>query len=160
MEQVNWMILPISALIPLVIGYIWYHPKVFGNRIATNFTLKWSIGKIALIYLLSLLFSYVLSLVSIHQIGIFQLFFMEPSFADASSEFRTVVNDFMAKYGGRHRTFGHGFIHGLESSAFFGLAFLGITALLEGKPFKQIWMPLGFIVLCGSLMAGLNCAFF
>lgn len=165
MEQANWFILPISALIPLVIGFIYYHPKVFGTRMkkitgADTFGGKPTIGKIALIYLFSLLFSYVLSLNSIHQIAIFQLFFMDPSIADASSEFSTFTADFISKYGERHRSLGHGLLHGAEASLCYGLAALGINAILNGKPLSQIWVNLGFCVLCGSLMAGLNCAFF
>ncbi len=31
MEGVNWLSLVISTLIPTIIGFIYYHPKVFGN---------------------------------------------------------------------------------------------------------------------------------
>lgn len=166
MDLFNFYILPISALVPLIIGYIWYQPNVFGNKLATttgatieSIQLPKSIGKIALIYLFSLLLSYIMTLVSVHQIGVFQLFFMDASFADTSSEFRTFTNDFLAKYGTRHKTFGHGMVHGAEASFFFSLAILGISALLTGKSLKSIWVHVGFWVVCCSLMAGINCAF-
>ena len=31
MAQANWWLIPIAALIPLILGNIWYHKKVFGN---------------------------------------------------------------------------------------------------------------------------------
>ncbi len=162
----NFYILPISAFIPLIIGFIWYQPNAFGNRLANTtgesieqITKPKSIGQIALIYLLGLFLSYVMTLVSVHQIGVFQLFFLEESFADTSSEFRRFTNDFLAQYGTRHRTFGHGMIHGAEASFLFSLAILGISALLTGKSLKSIWIHVGFWVLTCSLMAGVNCAF-
>ncbi len=166
MELFNFYILPISAFIPLIIGFIWYRPNVFGTRLADTtgepieqISQPKSIGQIGLIYLFSLLLSYIMLAVSVHQIGVFQLFFLDPSFADASSEFKTFMTDFLAQYGSRHRTFGHGMIHGAEASFFFSLAILGISALLTGKSLKSIWVHVGFWVLTCSLMAGVNCAF-
>ena len=166
MDLFNFYILPISALIPLILGFVWYQPKVFGTRLVNNIgesieqiTLPKSIGKIGLIYLFGLFLSYIMTLVSVHQIGVFQLFFMDASFADTSSEFRTFTNDFLAQYGTRHKTFGHGMVHGAEASFFFSLAILGINALLTGKSLKSIWVHVGFWVVCCSLMAGINCAF-
>lgn len=162
----SFYILPISAFIPLILGFIWYRPNVFGTRLANatgesieQITQPKSFGKIALIYLFSLLLSYIMMLVSVHQIGVFQLFFLDASFAEASSEFRTYTNEFLTEYGSRHRTFGHGMIHGAEASFFFGLATLGTSALLTGKPLKSIWIHLGFWVIACSLVAGINCAF-
>ena len=31
MENINWLALAVAALSTLVIGFIWYHPKVFGT---------------------------------------------------------------------------------------------------------------------------------
>ena len=31
MENINWLALVVAALSILVIGFIWYHPKVFGT---------------------------------------------------------------------------------------------------------------------------------
>ena len=166
MELFNFYVLPLSAFIPLIVGFIWYQPNVFGQRLADTtgesiqqISQPKSFGNIALIYLFGLLLSYIMTLVSVHQIGVFQLFFLDASFADTSSEFRTFTNDFLAQYGSRHRTFGHGIIHGAEASFFFSLAILGISALLTGKSLKTIWIHVGFWVVTCSLMAGINCAF-
>ena len=29
--SMNWLAIIVSALVPLIIGAIWYHPKVFGS---------------------------------------------------------------------------------------------------------------------------------
>ncbi len=166
MELFNFYILPISAFIPLILGFIWYRSNVFGTRLADTtgdsieqITQPKSFGKIALIYLFSLLLSYIMTLLSVHQIGVFQLFFLESSFVVTSSEFRKFTDSFLSQYGTRHRTFGHGMIHGAEASFCFSLAILGISALLTGKPLKSIWVHIGFWVTACSLVAGVNCAF-
>ncbi len=164
MEQANWFIIPIIAFLPLILGFVWYHPKVLGNKLAqiNNEPLiqNRSVGKMLLIYLLSILLAYILTLMSVHQSAIFQLFFMDPDLANDSSQYSVFINEFMEKYGDRHRSFGHGLIHGAEASLLFGLAFFGITTLMQNKPLKLIWIHLGFWIVCCSLMAGLSCEFF
>ena len=167
MGQANWLIIPISALIPVILGFIWYHPIVLGKTLAKNtgrsiaeITPSRSIGKIALTYLFSFLLSYILTLVSVHQAGVFQLFFLDPSFSEPGSEFAKVVQEFMDKYGDRHRTFGHGLIHGAEFGVFTGLAAFGVTALSTGKSLKSIWVHLGFWIVCCALIASVNCGLF
>jgi len=164
MEQANWFIIPIAALVPLILGLIWYHPNVLGTKLAQITgeppVKNRSIGKMALIYLFSILLAYILTLMSVHQSAIFQLFLMDPELANANSEYNVFINNFMETYGDRHRSFGHGLIHGAEAGLMLGLAFLGITTLLQNKPFKIIWIHLIFWILCCSLMAGLTCAFF
>lgn len=164
MEQANWLIIPIAAFLPLILGFIWYHPNVLGTKLAQindePIVKNRSIGKMVLIYLFSILLAYILTLMSVHQSAIFQLFFMDPELANADSKYSTFINEFMATYGDRHRSFGHGMVHGAEAGFMFGLALLGITTLLQNKPLKRIWIHLVFWTLCCSLMAGLTCAYF
>ena len=164
MEQANLFIIPIAAFLPLILGFVWYHPNVFGTKLAQingeTILQRPTIGKMVAIYFLSILLAYILTLMSVHQSAIYQLFFMEPELANANSEFNVFINDFMKTYGDRHRSFGHGMIHGAEASLLFGLAFFGITTLMQNKPFKLIWIHLLFWIVCCSLMAGLLCEFF
>lgn len=164
MAQANWFIIPLVAFLPLILSYVWYHPNAMGSRLAAitgeQIQVERSIGKMLLIYLFSVLLAYILTLMSVHQSGIFQLFFMDPEIANENSKYSLFIKEFMAEYGDRHRSFGHGMIHGAEAALFWGLAFFGVTSLVQNKPFKQVWIHLGFWVPCCSLMAGLLCAFF
>lgn len=164
MEQANWLIIPITALLPLIIGYIWYHPKVFGTKLSVisgePVIEKLSFRNIGLIYFFSILLAYVLTLMSVHQSAIYQLFFMDPELANTNSEYYLFIEEFMSKYGGRHRSFGHGMIHGAEAGLLFGLALIGITTLMQNKPLKQVWIHIIFWVVCCSLMGGVLCEFF
>ncbi len=164
MEQANWYIIPITAFLPLILGYVWYHPNVLGQKLADingeTIAGKKSWGKIILIYIFSFLLAYVLTLMSVHQSAIFQLFFMDPELANTQSEYSAFINEFMEKYGHRHRSFGHGMIHGAEAGLMFGLALIGITTLMQNKSLKSVWIHIVFWVLCCSLMGGMTCAFF
>jgi len=164
MEEANWLILPIAAILPLALGYIWYHPSVLGTKLSQvtgePLVKNRPIGKLVLIYLFSLLLAYVLMFMSVHQSAIFQLFFMDPALADANSQFSLFIKEFTETYGDRHRTFGHGVIHGAEAGLFWGLALLGITTLMQNKSLKSIWIHLVFWIVCCGLMGGVICQFF
>ena len=161
MAQANWLILPIAALFPLILGYVWYHPKIFGTKLSqlTGEVMAGnrSVGQTILIYSFSLVLAYILTLLSVHQSAIYQLFFMDPELTDINSKYNLFIKEFMAEYGDRHRSFGHGMIHGAEAGLVLGLAFIGIPTLMQNKPLKPIWIHLGFWILCCSLMAGLVC---
>ncbi len=166
MPSLNWFMLPVAAFVPLIIGFIYYHPKVFGTRLA-NLTDKpidqilgnRTPGRLILIYVFSLFWAYLLTFASVHQSAIFQLFFMDPSLADANHEYNQFISEFMSKYGDRHRSFSHGVIHGAENGLVWGIGFLGITTILQGKPLKPMWIHLGFGIICCALMGGLICEF-
>ena len=69
MEQPNLWILPVAAIIPLALGFIWYNPKVFGNawmkaaEISEERAKSGNMLKIfGLTYLFSLFAAYVLNI--------------------------------------------------------------------------------------------------
>ena len=106
-------------------------------------------------YLLSVLAAVAVSGMVIHQGGVFQM--MMPDAAVPGSEAQQMFNDLMAKYGGYHRSFKHGFIHGGFTAVFFVLPFIGINALFERRSWKYIWIHLGYWFITLGLMGGLLC---
>ena len=167
MEQPNLWILPVAAIIPLALGFIWYNPKVFGNawmkaaEISEERAKSGNMLKIfGLTYLFSLFAAYVLTTLSVHQASLFGLFLGDPTLEVANSEINEFLSDFMATYGDRHRSFGHGIIHGLESGLLLGLPFIGINTLFERRPMKYMWIHVGFWMLCFALMGGIICCYF
>lgn len=84
----------------------------------------------------------------------------EPSLNDPNSAFSVFINDFMTNYGDRHRTFGHGIIHGIELSLLLGLTFIGVQSLFERRPFKYTMIHVGYWVVCFGIMGGILCAYF
>ena len=167
MEQPNWWILFVSAFIPVIIGFFWYHPSILGRSWAEEAGLSQEdstsgsrIKRIGLLYLFSLLGSFTFSSLVVHQSGVVQLFLMDPDMADPGSAVGQYVNDFMANYGDRHRSFGHGFIHGIEGGLFVGLMMIASLAIFERKSWKYITINLGYWIVSLSLMGGLMCAYF
>lgn len=166
MPQINWYFFFITALFPIILGAIYYNPKVMGKAwlSAAGLTQEEVMGgnmtkTLLLSYLFGLFLSYILFIFSVHQSSMYQLFLHEPGLAEAGSEINTMISDFMTKYGEKHRTFGHGVIHGMELCFMMSLALIGISSLHERKPMKYMWIHVFFWVICGGLMGGVLCAF-
>ena len=164
--ETNFVIFFVAALVPMVIGFIWYNPNVFGKAWmdASGVTEEQAkSGNMPVIfgvsYVLSLFLAFGLYSVVIHQAGLFSLLVGEPGFADAGSEINTYFSDFMAKYGTKHRTFGHGALHGAIGGFLTALPIIGTNALFERKGFKYIWVNVGYWIVTITLMGGVICAF-
>lgn len=160
----NWYIPFLAALIPLVIGFIWYNPKVFGTAWmnASGMTEEKAKGAnmpliFGLTYLFSLMMCLVISSSSIHQFHLFSLFAGNPDFKTDGSETQMVLQGLMEKYGTNFRTFKHGVFHGVLLGLFIGLPIIGINALFERKGFKYIAINVGYFIVSIALMGGLLC---
>ena len=160
------MIVALAALLPLLIGFIWYHPKVFGNawmaaagvspESARNANMALIFG---LTYLMSFIAAFLLQPIVIHQFSIMSILVDEPGFTDPASEVGTYFANFMDKYGNNFRTFKHGALHGTITGLLFVTPIFTVNALFERKGFKYIAINGGFWTVCLALMGGVICAF-
>lgn len=162
----NYAFLFVAALIPLVIGSVWYHPKVFGTVWANVADMTEEKIKNAnmlvifgLTYVLSVLAAFVISMLVIHQAHVYSVLMSEPSLMEEGSELNLYVKDFMEKYGNNYRTFGHGAFHGFFTGLFLAMPVLAVNALFERKGFKYIAINAGYWMVSFALMGGLLCAF-
>ncbi len=149
----------VSALIPLLIGFVYYHPKVFGNfwmRVAevSEDKLKTGnfVGILIMTYVLGFLISALMMSMVIHQMHVFSLFAELP-------DKDTLGADFLAKYGTLFRTFKHGAFHGVLTAVLFVTPIIGINAMFERRGFKYIMVHSGFWIISFALMGGLICQF-
>ncbi len=163
MEYNNWVWF-VAAVIPILLGYAWYHPAVFGQswmKSAGLFESDLHRGRMGVIlgltYFFSLLIARALAGIVIHQDGFFALFAMEYSAGD--TEIRTLVDDILNTYGDKHRHFGHGVLHGGIAALFFAVPAMAINALFERRPWKYSLIHAGYWFLCLALMGGLICQF-
>ena len=159
----NFYMFFIAGLIPLVIGAIWYNPKVFGNAwMKTNkFTPEYAGGGnmaviFGLTYLFSVMLAFILSSIVIHQGGAFSMMF--PEIMESGSAAQQEFNNLMVTYGENSRSFGHGVIHGIMVAVFFVLPITAIIALFERRGAKYVLIHLGYWALCLALMGGLICS--
>jgi len=164
--EINFLIIFIASLVPLVMGFIWYNPKVFGKAwmAATGITEESAKkANMPLIFGLTLLFSFMLAMIMqslvIHQFGVFSLLSHQPDFANADSEPSILFKRIMELYGNSYRTFKHGAFHGTLAGIFVALPILGTNALFERKGIKYITINCGYWAVSMGLMGGIICAF-
>jgi hypothetical protein len=164
--KVNFLIILVAALIPMIMGFIWYNKNVFGKAWMnatgiTDDTMKG--GNMALVFGLSFFLSFLLAMslqfIVIHQWSMYSILANEQGIKDPASEVSIMLQNFMAKYGTNFRTFKHGALHGTLTGIMIALPILGTNALFERKGFKYIAINAGYWIVTLALMGGVICAF-
>lgn len=163
--ETNWIALVVAAIIPLIVGGIWYHPKVMGTAwmqasgITEEQIRSGNMAKIfGLTFLFSLMLATFMNVWVVHQYAINSILMNEPGFGDPNSEIGLFISDFMAKYGINFRTFSHGATHGIIATLFFAFPLLAINAQFERQSWKYILIHTGYWMITLALMGGLICA--
>lgn len=162
--QINfYLTMAISTLVPLVVGFIWYHPKVFGN--AWKQTLGISEEKLkegfnpllvfGLTIVLGFFISFTLSGMVIHQMGFFQM--LQNHFTEPTTQ--QLFGEVMQTYGNEFRTFKHGALHGGIAAVTLALPLICINALYERKNAQYIAINVGYWLVSFILMGGIICQF-
>lgn len=166
MMKINFLILMLSALVPLVMGFIWYNQKVFGNawmKVAEVNEEKMKGANMLLVFILTFVFSFLISFVLqsivIHQWSVYSVVMNEEALKDPNSELSVMLSNFMEKYGNNFRTFKHGVLHGVITGFMLVLPILSINAMFERKGFKYIAINAGYWIITLGLMGGIICGF-
>ena len=162
----NFIAIAAASILPLLIGFLWYNPKTFGNawmKEAEMTEEKMKNANMILIFGVTILFSIFLSLglysMVIHQPHIYSTLINEPAFQDPNSDLSIMVKDFMNLYGNNFRTFKHGAFHGLIGSILVILPVISVNALFERKSFKYILITWGLWATCMILIGGIISAY-
>lgn len=163
--EINFLVLLAATFVPLVIGFIWYNPKVFGNAWmqATGMTEEKAKGaNMVVMFGLTILFAFLIAFmmqsVVIHQFSVFGILSQQPDYADANSESSGMFKRFMELYGNSYRTFKHGAFHGTLAALFLIIPTMGTNALFERKGFKYLAINGGYWIVSLALMGGIICA--
>ncbi len=158
----NFYMFFVAGLIPLLVGFVYYNPKVFGNAWmkSLGYTEEDLTGaNMGLIFLFSYLFAcmlaFILSSMVIHQTQVFSMMF--PDIFESGSAAQENFKALMDTYGDRHRSFGHGAAHGLMAALFIVLPIMGTNALFERRSWKYIGINFFYWLICLALMGGLLC---
>ncbi len=157
--EINWISLLLAAASTLVVGFIWYNPKVFGTIWMKESGMteeKMKGANMALIFGMSFfyafLISFVLQMAVIHQYGALGMIGGDTTKALPS------YNAFMADYGNAYRYFRHGALHGFMTGLLLALPLIGTNALYERRSFKYVLVTGGFWIVCCTIMGGIICA--
>lgn len=153
----------VTALIPLVVGALYYSPMLAGNAWmkANNFTeedLKGGnmVKILGLAYLCSVFISFMMSGFVIHQNGVAQT--MMPTILESGSAAQSEFNALMQTYGNNFRTFGHGVIHGLMVAILFVFPVIATNSLFERRGWKYNLIHVGYWAITLALVGGVLCA--
>ncbi|AXB56695.1 DUF1761 domain-containing protein [Flavobacterium fluviale] len=160
--EINFVALLLAAIVTLIVGFIWYSPKVFGtiwmkeSNLTQEELKKGNMIKIfGLTYIFSLMITMTLMSLTIHQSGAVGMVGGPPLIDSAKPSFAA----FMADYGMAYRTFKHGALHGFMSGLFFAFPLIGINGLFERKSWKYIFINSGYWIITLTLMGGIICGF-
>ncbi|QQR98461.1 MAG: DUF1761 domain-containing protein [Sphingobacteriales bacterium] len=162
--QINFFLtMAIAGIIPMIVGSIWYNPKVFGNawmqtvgvseeKLREGFNPLLVFG---LAYVLSVFIAFALSGIVIHQMGFFGM--LQNHFTEEATQ--QLFGSVMQTYGNEFRTFKHGALHGAIAGIGLALPMVTTNALFERKGFKYIAINSGYWIVCLILMGGFICQF-
>ena len=165
----NLLVILGAALVPLIVGSIWYNPKVLGTAWMKSANLNEEQlkngAKMPLLFGLCLLFSAMLAaslpMLVIHQFHMPSILMNEPGFlTDANAASKLDLTSFMDKYGSNFRTFKHGALHGVLGALFFALPLIAINSFFERRGAKYIPIHAGYWVISLGIMGGIVCQWF
>lgn len=163
--EMNFYSFFLAALIPSVVGFIWYGP-LFGNAWMSEmgFTKESLKGQnmgitFFLTYIFGLCIAMFLLPATIHQMGVYSSLAAEPGFAESTGEAFTYFQDFLANYGDRFRTFNHGALHGALSGVFLALPVVAVIARFERKSVKYVAINASYWMVTLAIMGGIICQF-
>ena len=132
--EINFLALLVAALSTLLVGFVWYHPKVFGTIWMKEAGLTEENMKganMALIFGLAVVYAFLMGMtlqfLTIHQWGAFSMIGGDASKALPS------YTAFMADYGTAFRTFKHGALTWIFDRIVFGTAYHWNKCLIRKK---------------------------
>ncbi len=159
--DINFYLLFFTALIPLIIGSVWYSNLLFGKtwfKVSGMTEDKMKSGNMLIIfgltYILGLMLSAAMMSWCVHQFATQSLFATQEGFADQTGQYYEYFQNFMSQFGGLHRSFGHGAVHGGFAAMFIVLPIIAINSLFERKGWKYILVHLGYWLVTLILIGG------
>ncbi|ESU23364.1 hypothetical protein FEDK69T_15260 [Flavobacterium enshiense DK69] len=158
--EFNFVAVLVASLVTLLVGFVWYNPKVFGTIWMNESGIteeKAKQGNMLKIFGLTIFYSLMLSSavpsLVVHQMGAFAMV-GGPAFADKALPSYAA---FMADYGDAFRSFKHGALHGFTSGLFLALPITAINALFEQKSWKYILINAGYWIVSLTIMGAIIC---
>lgn len=133
----NMLSVAIAALIPMIMGFIYYHPKVMGSAWmkANGFTAESMSPPKPIWYLVAFVFSFMLSLKLCLDV--------------------TAPGQDKAPDGHSYITFQHGIVHGIVNTILFILPILGTLTIFERRSWNWLFVNLAYWCLTLMIMQGI-----
>jgi len=155
--EFNIVAILVAALVPMVLGFLWYGPMLFQKAWmkesgvteekikSTNMPVIFGIS-----LLLAIILSFFTQFLVVHEMGIMGM-------TEGNLEGET-TKAFIAEWAGKYRSFGHGFMHGLFAGIMFVFPVMATNGMFERKSWKLIFINSGYwiltIAIMGSIISG------
>jgi len=131
--NVNWLALVIAALVPTVMGFIWYHKAVFGKTWMASIGMTEEQAQKAnmpLVFGIALVMSFIVA-------------FFFTNFNNGPGQ------------EGEYDTFKHGALHGVLIALFIAMPVLATNGMFEQRSWKNILINIGYWVVTFAIMGGI-----
>ena len=158
--EFNFLAIFVAAIVPLVLGFLWYNPILFGNvwmRESGMTEEKMKSGNMAVIFgvslLLSLLLAFFTQVLTIHQMGALGMIGGDPAVDAILPSYQAFMDDYSTNF----RTFKHGALHGLMAGIFLVLPIIGTNGMFERHSWKHILINVGYWTLALTIMGAIVC---
>jgi len=155
--NLNYTAFFLIAFLPLIIAAFWYHPNSRMVKWAKIDSLinPLNLRPLQILWAFLLSFTLVYGYINliIHQMGFYELFFTD--IMKGSTEAKQITEEFLSKYGQKHRHFGHGVFHGAINAFVFALPFIGLHALLADKKTKYVLFHFLYWLVTSMIIGGL-----
>ena len=132
MPPINWLSIVVAAIVPMLVGFVWYNPKVFGAgwmKAAGLTEADAKKGNMAVIFGVSLVLSFLMS--------IYILFNVDGPGQE-----------------GVYDSFRHGAFHGAAMALMLATPVMVTNALFEQKSLRYMLYNIGFWLVSLALMGG------
>lgn len=154
--EINFLALFLASLSTLVVGFIWYNPKVFGGiwmretgmteESAKNSNM---IKVFGLTIFYSLILAFMMPTIVNHEIGAVQ--------AAGGNAQDPALLEFLKVHHGKFLSFKHGALHGILFGVFFVLPITAINSLFEQKSWRYILVTAGYWIVSFAIMGAILC---
>ncbi len=158
--EMNFISPLVAAFTTLLVGFVWYHPKVFGavwmkeTGLTQEELQKGNMLKIfGLTFIFSIFIGMIMQSLTIHQMGALGMV-GGPTITSVKPSFAA----FMADYGMAFRTAKHGALHGFMTGLVFAFPMIAINGLFERKSWKYIFIHAGFWTVSLMIIGAIVCA--
>jgi hypothetical protein len=166
MISINFPVVLLSALVPLLLGFIWYHPKFLGTVWMKETGVnpgpddKKRMPRVMLLLAFcSLVIAFILQFIVVHQFHFYSMLANSPELTIEGSEVNIFYKQIMDRYGMEFRTFKHGAFHGSFTGLLLAIPIITFSSLFERRSWKYIAIHGGYWVVCLGIMGGLISAF-
>lgn len=159
--EINFLAPVVAAFTTLLVGFIWYHPRVLGTLWMKEANLtqeeleKGNMLKIfGLTFVFSIFIGMIMQSITIHQLGALGMVGGPTKLVEVKPSFTA----FMADYGTAFRTAKHGALHGLFTGLFFAFPMIAINGLFERRSWKYIFIHSGYWIVSLTIIGAIVCA--